>query len=317
MERQAFSYVLTDLLKGMRRDVAPFLVGMLSLACSLFFLSTSWLLHSNVQSLIAGLAEESRLVVFLHQNASVQEQESLVSEVRRWSEIRDIKVSLRLQAIEDGRGSRGHVAGALEGFWVDDAGMRVEILFASRGNPPTGGDGSVERLRRFQHIAGVFDERDLLERSEPFHGFLTSAGSWAVALLALLSLLIAFACSTMALTSSMEELEVSLLLGGSSFQVFFPFYGRAILGGIAAGAISAVGAVVLLDRARCFLPGMSLMNTEWTHWDRALFTAGMVLCGMGLSWLGCWGSLLYARHGSVISSVIDFRPTSPVIRRVW
>jgi cell division protein FtsX len=301
----------------MRRDAAPFLVGTLSLACCLFLLAVSWLLHGNVQSLIARLEAEPRLVVFLHQNASVQEQESLVSEVRKWPEICDIKVSLRLQPIEDGRGSRGHLPGALEGFWADDSGMRVEILFTSRGNPPAEVAASVERLRRFQHIAEVLDERDLLERFEPFYGFLTSTGWWAVALLALLSLLIAFACSAMALTSCMEELEVSLLLGGSRFQVYFPFYGRAILGGITAGAISAGGVVVLLDRVRWFFPGASLMNADWTHWERALLTAGMVLCGIGLTWLGCWCSLLYARHGAVISSAIDVRPPSPVIRRVW
>lgn len=316
MELQALFYVLTDLLRRVRRSAVPVLLSTLSLACSLFFLAGFHLFHSCAESFIAEAGTTPRLSVFIHHGSSIEEQESILSEIRRWPETRGVKISRRLPPVKDRRESMGLLDEAFEGLWIESAGTRIEILLASDISPAPSIDGMLERLRRFENIMGVLDDRARLERLEPLHGFLISLESWTVGLLAFLCILISVACSVLTLKCDAEEIEVCLLLGGSRLQVFLPLYGRAILVGLAAGTISAVGVLILLGRVRWLLPGMTLMTAEWAHWESALLFSGMVTSGALLSCLGCWCSLWYPKHCGAISAPIDSRQSCPATGHV-
>ncbi len=297
MEWQTFLYALTELPGRVRRTALPVILCMLSLACSLFLLASSYLFSQCTEKLIAESWATPRLFVFIDHGAAMEEQESILSEVKTWPEILGIKFSRKLPAHKDVRESRGLLEEAIEGPWIDSASTRIEILLAADANPAPGIDGMLERLRRFHHVMGVLDDRARLERLEPLHVFLTSLGSSTVGLLAFLCLVIAVACSDLSLKSDTEEIEVCLLLGGSPLQVLLPLYGRAMSVGLAAGVISTIGVLILLDRVRWLFPAMTILTEEWAHWERPLLFTGMVMSGVILSCLGCWYSLRHAKHG--------------------
>lgn len=317
MEMQSLLHVLADLPGLLRRGAVPALLSVLSLACSLSFLAGFHLFHGSAERLITESGATPRLSVFIHQDASMEDEESIHSEMSKWPETREIRLSRRLPLTRDGRGPRGLLEEAIDGVWIESAGTRIEVLLASDANPGAGIDGMLERLKRFPRITGVLDDRARLERLEILQGFLTSLGTWTVGLLAFLCLFTAAACSASTLNGDAEEIEVCLLLGGSRLQAFLPLYGRAVLVGLAAGAVSSVGVLFLLGSVRWLLPRMTLVVAEWAHWERPLLFIAMAMSGAVLSCLGCWCSLWYAKHCGAISTRVASRRSSPAAGRAW
>lgn len=272
----------------------PFILTAATLAftCCLLILSFSWIAHTSLRNHFLTMTSEGRALIYLHEKLGHQERELVVSEIRKWPEIVRIQTTFRNDA-QSGKssGEKDYSGNVFLGAGIDGLSADIEIRF--RPVEPSSGeiDATLVKLRQLPQVAEVFDAGILRERIEPIRSVYDLTGEGVIAVSALLAVLIPSLFTCLSLATQRQELEVAELLGAARLQSRLPFYFETITLGILASILCNAAILYLLWQAGVLFPGGNPRLIRWSVSETLFLTAGITLCGIALSWFGCWLSL--------------------------
>lgn len=268
-------------------------VATLALACCLLTLSFSWIAHTSIQDHFLTMTSEGRALISFHEKSGYQEQDFVVSEIRKWPAIVSVQTTFRNDPRNRMRSEdRDNSGNVFLGTGTDDLLADIDVRFRPEESPSGETAGTLVKLRQLPHVAEVFDAGIIQERIDPIRSFFDLAGRGALAVSALLAVLIPFIISRLSLAMQHEELEVAELLGGARLQARLPLYFETTIVGILASILCNIAILYLLWQAGVLFPGGNPRLIQWNISETLFLTTRITFCGIILSCLGCWLSFM-------------------------
>lgn len=271
-------------------------VTLIVLSLCLLFLGIDFFLYRSITTSAPPWMTESKAVVYLHHQASSRDQEDLVEKLRQLPRIQEIRSVSKDEARKRLEAQLGEWKGILEGIQENPLPLSLEITFKNGEKHPEELESLVEKIRKFPQVEDIFYGKSSLEKLEFLPVVARLAGSWVPGLLALAVVLIVSNSIQLTVSARREELDIYEIIGATPFFARAPFYFEGILQGIAGSFIASSILVLLIALSRKGLPLPLGAMFSWEPWEVFGLTAGIMLCGIALSWLGAWYAIRHAQQ---------------------
>jgi cell division transport system permease protein len=266
-------------------------VTLAALSLCLLFFGANFFLYRSITTLAPPWMAESKAVVYLRSQASALDQQDLVEKLKQWPSIQEIRSVSREEARRQLEAQLGEFKGILEGIEENPLPLSLEITFETGEKKAEPAEALVGKIREFPQVEDVFYGKSSMEKLEFLSMVASLSGSWIPGSLALAVVLIVFNSVKHTLSARREELEVYDLLGATSFFTRAPFYLEGILVGTAGGFVASSILTLLVTVTHKALPVPVATPFSWKPLEMFGLTAGVVLCGTVLGWLGAWYAL--------------------------
>lgn len=282
-------------LKRTRENVLlhPFASGvtLMALTLCLLFLGISFFLFRNITTMMPLWMTSSKAVVYFHARISSQDQENLAEELKQWPRIQEVRIISKEDARKQMEAQLGDWKGILDSLQENPLPASLEISFKAVEKHPEEIEALVGKLREFPQVEDVFYGKSSMEKLEFLPVLAKLFGSWAPGLLALIVVLIASNSVKHTLSARREELEIYDIVGATPFFTRAPIYLEGMIQGIVSGFVASGVLLLGIIGFRKALPPPLGAVFAWDPWELFCLTAGTMLCGAALSWLGSWLAL--------------------------
>ncbi|MEO8504269.1 MAG: ABC transporter permease [Acidobacteriota bacterium] len=237
---KALFYFFREAALNMARGWRVSLLAVLTIAVSLFVGGVFLLVSGNLAQVVESWRSEARIVVYMKNAASAEDQARTHDEAAKGPAVTDVKTIDAAAARQHFRELFPSLGDLVEGWSEDPLPPSLEIAF----DPTRSDNGAFEawtaRLRALPAVAMVDDDRDWLRQLENLIAVVRGVG------LALGAVLLGAAMFTIGsvirLTAYLysEEIGILRLVGGTEFYIRGPFYVEGLLQGLV-GSMLAVG----------------------------------------------------------------------------
>ena len=292
MNWQVFQDASAEAFEDLKEHPLLPVVSILSLALYLFSLAACIVAYKAAQSLFPDWASESKAVLHLKHETNAHERESLIAELRKWPEIETLTTESREEAMRDMRNQLGEWSGILDGFRENPFPFSVEIHFKERESNSSKVENQLERLRQFPQVAEVFHGKLWLDKLEPFSYSLKFLAMSVLALLTLMTLIVAFLTTSSSIANRINEMEISKLVGATHAFIQLPFYIKVVLTGIAGSTLANVALIYAFWTLGGLFSSADPLPFHWKPSEIVLLMAGITAWGVAIQSLGCCFSFI-------------------------
>ena len=233
-----FRYFIRRALLNMRQ--CPFLctASVLTMAVALATVATFFLVVMNVQQMATKWSEDLQIVAYLDKSPSAKQLSTLLSQLRDFPEISEIKHVSQKEAMRRFRLRLGDDADLLDGVDGDVLPASLEISLASDYRNRAGVDQVVKRLEASTEIDDIRYGQDWLQRFESFVGLLRLVSLVLGGFLLFAALFIVSNTIKLTLYARRDELEIMALVGATLRFIKVPFLLEGALQGLLGGLLS-------------------------------------------------------------------------------
>ena len=206
-------------------------VGVLS--CCLLLMGSAVLFSANVNSLL-GWAEGQNVVrVFLKDDVTLERAQELETTFNDLANISQVRLIDKNQGLNDLKESLGDDADLLTALEDDNP---LCHSFEIKIDDLTKYDATITRLKEFEEVDVVRDQREIAQKLTDIRQVVFMAGAWILAILFLVSLFIII--NTIKLTMFVRRLEIGIMksVGATDGFIRLPF----VVEGIFIGFFSSV-----------------------------------------------------------------------------
>ncbi len=234
---RALLHFFREALLNLRRSLRVSLVAVLTIGVSLFVGGAFLLISNNLANLVDQWRRDTKIIVYMVDETTVEQVESLRQEIRTKSFV----TSVELVSEE---GARQRFAELFPGFedLVEKGSLpsSLEIRFQSAENEAANLANWVEELRRQPGVSVVDDERLWLEQLATLVGVGQGLG-FGLGLILFAGAVFTIA-SVIRLTAYLynDEIAIMRLVGATEFFIRGPFYVEGLLQGLFGGLLAAL-----------------------------------------------------------------------------
>ncbi len=285
-------YFTVRALRNMRNSPVLSAAAIFTVGVALALLAFFVIAVLNVQRLTASWAAELAIVAYLEQPPDAAGLNRLLSEIRAYPEVAEVRHISRQEAFQRFQKRLGSDAGLLEGLGADFLPASLEIRLKPEQHAQTA--AVAERLSRNRALGELHYGREWLERFEAFLSLLRTLAAGLGGFLILAALVIVANTIKLTLYARQDELEAMTMVGATALFIKLPYLIEGALQGLLGGLLA-----LLVSFAAYFLVlreslGSILLLTgiDTIHFLPGLWQAAIVLAG---ALIGVLGSLLALR----------------------
>lgn len=218
----------------------PFLcsASVLTMAVALATVATFFLVVMNVQQMASKWSEDLQVVAYLEKAPSAKQLSTLLSKLRNFPEISEVKHVSQKEAMKRFRLRLGEDAELLDGVDNDILPASLEISLDNRFRNRAGVDQVVKRLEQSVGIDDIRYGQDWLDRFESFVGLLQIVSLILGSFLLFAALFIVSNTIKLTLYARRDELEIMALVGATLRFIKIPFLLEGALQGLLGGLFS-------------------------------------------------------------------------------
>lgn len=260
------------------------------MAMTLFLFGGFILLQENLQGALRGWGNQIQIFAYLKDGTTAPDVESLVSRVRAFPEVENVRYVSREDAWRDFQKALGSQAGVLEGLEADILPSSLEITLEKPYRERPRIEDLARRLRAIQAVSEVEYPEEWLEKLNLLLWGVQWA-KWLVgAFLFVATLFIVGSTVRLAILARRDEIEIMQLVGATQRLIKAPF----VIEGMVQGLVGASFSLLLLWLLYMFLsvqlpPTLKIFVAS--HRPQFLGLQGVMLI-LFLGWaLGAGGSL--------------------------
>ncbi len=254
---QASAYFLREALVGLLRGWRTSLLAVLTIAVSLFLTGVFLLLSTNLRAVVDGWRDESRLMVYVADDADAEDLTRIATVIRKHAWVTDAK-TVSADAARD-RFTRAYpsMADLLEGF--DNAplpaAVEVEVDWASldsQSGSRSSFEAALDAWQADTAVTSIDDDRDWLDQLEAVTMVLRGLAAVVAGVLITTAIFTIASVIRLAAHQHRDEIAVLRMVGATEFFIRGPFYAEGLiqgtLGGLSAVVALALGFVALNRR---------------------------------------------------------------------
>lgn len=233
-----FRYFIRRALLNMRQW--PFLcaASVLTMAVALATVATFFLVVMNVEQMATKWSEDLQVVAYLDKTPSAKQLSTLLSKLRDFPEISEVKHVSQKEAMKRFRLRLGEDADLLDGVDGDILPASLEISLDPHYRNRAGVDNVIKRLGQSTEIDDIRYGQDWLERFESFVGILHLVSLVLGGFLLFAALFIVSNTIKLTLYARRDELEIMALVGATLRFIKIPFLLEGALQGLFGGLFS-------------------------------------------------------------------------------
>ncbi len=274
---------LREVLLAFRRSPLLAMLGVVTIAFSLFAFCLFGLVAINIRSALREIEDRVEIRAFLVDRARDAQVEELIRIVGKFPEVADIGYVSPDSALQRARAELDEFRDVMEGTFLPGS---VEIRLKEGHRDPETVLRLSQRLESYPVVEEVRYGREWVEKLYKIRGIAGLAGSTLGAVFAIVATIIIGSTIRMAILARTREIEIMRLVGATNRFVRVPYLMDGAIKGILGGTLAVVLAWLMVR-----MVSRDLMNAEFFTGEQA----GLVILGGGiLGLLGSWLSV--GRH---------------------
>lgn len=254
---QAAAYFLKAAIVSLLRGWRTSLLAVMTIAVSLFLTGVFLLLSLNLQSVVAGWRAESRLAVYLEEDASETDLGRVTELIRAQPWVVAAQPVTGQAARERFVRAFPSMADLLEGFDRSPLPPSVEVV-VDWGSIGEDADkqralvAAIETWRADSAVESIDDDRDWLDQLEAVTVVLRGLATVIAVILITTAIFTIASVIRLAAHQHSDEIDVLRLVGATEFFIRGPFYAEGSIQGALGGgvAVAALGAGFFILRQR-------------------------------------------------------------------
>jgi cell division transport system permease protein len=290
---RALRYAIDEAAISLWRGRQAGLLSTVTIALALFVLGGFLVVTANLQRLSAEWSDSAELSVYLTDNVSPEERQSLEAALAPGDVVASREYVSKADALARFKQTFGELAAAMDGAGDNPLPASLEVKLRPGPGATAAVDALGARLRQMPGVADVRFDRQWLNRVMSAIAVIRGIGLVLGAILTIAAALTVANVVRLALYARRDELEIMHLVGAPQAFINGPFVMEGVLqGGVGALlALTALGAAFLALRGRYLTPLAAAMNMSSIHFLPFELCIFLVAGGMAV---GCLGGLVAA-----------------------
>jgi cell division transport system permease protein len=297
---RTLQYSLEEAVRSVWRGRQSALLSTATIALALFVLGGFLVVTSNLEHLGAQWASSAEMSVYLKDEVSPDERNTIELLLTGGVVERFERVS-KADALARFKQTFGELAASVDGLGQNPLPASYEVRLAPGSGSDAGVDALAGRLRQAAGVADVRYDRQWLQRLQSVIAVVQTVGFIIGLLLTLAAALTVANVVRLALHARRDEIEIMQLVGAPQAYIRGPFVVEGVLqGGCGAiVAMVALGLTFLALRAPYLVPLASALNVPSVSFMSIGAALAVVLGGMAV---GCVGGAVAAWGGRLTQS---------------
>jgi cell division transport system permease protein len=238
-------YCAREALANIRRHPWPSLVAVSSIGALLFLAGVSAWTWMNFERLAASWQEKARLIVYLRDDAPIDQIEAIAKALEVQKEVKAVHFVTKDEAMSRMRESLDGQQDILEGLQENPLPASYEVTLKPEARRLPDMEKVAGSVKGLPGVDDVEYGKPWLAKLDAISNVGRAAGVIGLTLLAAALVLIINNNSKLSLYARLEELEVFKLVGASPMLLQGPYVMEGAFKGLAGGVVAAVALLVL------------------------------------------------------------------------
>lgn len=236
MTGSSFRYLTKEGFRNVWTNRMMSLASVCVLMSCLVLIGSATMIFLNIDSLLARIEEENVVMVYLEDETTQEQIDSMESQIYALDNIKDVEFVSKVDAWDEQLATMGEA----EAEFFTDVSSDIPLPDAYKVTVENLDyfDKTVEELNNLEHVDIIRENKDLAQKLVAIRQGVSVIAIVIVAVLFLISLFII--SNTIRLTVYSRRLEISIMksVGATNSFVRFPFVVEGIILGVLSGAIS-------------------------------------------------------------------------------
>lgn len=278
-----FSWFFLEAFKSMIRNGLMTIASVLTIALSLFLVGLFTFASVTINQTIGSFEKQLEIEVFLKDEASPQDIQSLQDTINSWSEVETVTYISKEEALQ-----------RFKERYKD----HPELIENIQGNPlPASFVIRLKDPQKVEEVAKRFDGNPAVEDVEYGQKYVKRlfealkvirySGFAFILLLAFVSIILISITIRLAIFARRQEISIMRLVGASNWFIRLPFVIEGCIQGLLGALVAAAGIYIIratvLEKLRSQILWLPINFSSTLFWQ---ITAGLVLGGLALGAIG-------------------------------
>lgn len=271
---------LREVLYSFRRSPLLAVLGVVTIAFSLFAFGLFGLVSINIQKALGEIEDRVEIRAFLKDGVRDAQVEDLIRTVSALPEVADVGYVSSDSALVRARAELEEFSDVMEGTFLPGS---IEIRLKDGYRDPMAVEQLAARLQEFSEVDDVRYGREWVEKLYRIRTLAGMAGSVLAGVFALVSVIIIGSTIRMAVLARAKEIEIMRLVGATNWFIRLPYLLDGAIKGVAGGVLAVFMAWMVSGVVAEKLMSIAFFNAEQILMG--------VLAGGAIGLLGSWASV--------------------------
>lgn len=271
---------LREVLYSFRRSPLLAVLGVVTIAFSLFAFGLFGLVSINIQKALGEIEDRVEIRAFLKDGVRDAQVEDLIRTVSALPEVADVGYVSSDSALVRARAELEEFSDVMEGTFLPGS---IEIRLKDGYRDPMAVEQLAARLQEFSEVDDVRYGREWVEKLYRIRTLAGMAGSVLAGVFALVSVIIIGSTIRMAVLARAKEIEIMRLVGATNWFIRLPYLLDGAIKGVAGGVLAVFMAWMVSGVVAERLMSIAFFNAEQILMG--------VLAGGAIGLLGSWASV--------------------------
>ena len=266
-------------------------VSVFTIALSVFIVSAFALFFYNATDFLDAWRKGVRVIAYMGAPVPEDQRKTLTDALLKLDGVDSVAFISSAAALADLKEKIGNLSSLLDGLDKNPLPDAFEITLTESWREPADIEKLVNAVAALPGVADVEYAQKWLRRFNGMYNLFKATGMVMAGVFFIATLLIIANTIRLIMYARREEIEIARVVGADEKFIKYPLFIEALVLGALGGA---VGILLLYLAFYALVPNVS-PGAGFAFFEMRFiplrFAAGIVACGMGIGWLGCYLSI--------------------------